>query len=121
MSEWTHPQCEACWVAYNPDRWPVRVMDLDTAYICCFCGDPTWVGIFVREDPDSPTINRCLHDLELRLDWDGLYGHVGGDGSGRRYVVRSVTQPQRACLEYGYEFTYLDEGCDACISRKVSP
>ena len=101
MSAWNHSMCEACWVAYNPDRWPVRVIDLDVAHICCFCGDPTWVGIFVREDPDSPTINRCLHDLELRRDSD--------------------LSNRRACLECGYEFTYLDEGCDACISRKVSP
>ena len=99
MSAWNHSMCEACWAQHEPNRWPVRVIDLDTAYICCFCGITTYVGIFVREDPNDNSINRCFHDIELRRG-DRL------DGFG-------------CCGECGYEFTYPGEGCNACINRKV--
>lgn len=67
MSQWTHPQCEACWTEENseweelPDskaqvlksvRIPVRVKEPELEQ-CCTCGCPTFVGIFVRKDPSE--------------------------------------------------------------------
>lgn len=58
---WNQPICERCWILreYNwmPEgeiRLPVRVMDGTTeVHQCAYCGFPTFVGIFVRDDPDS--------------------------------------------------------------------
>lgn len=59
MSNWTHPKCEACWIADSATvdgsgyiesiRAPTRVVDPDLE-LCCFCGNPTLVGIYVRAD-----------------------------------------------------------------------
>lgn len=78
MSDWTHAQCEACWINENstwvptptgPDderldsiRQPVRVVAPEGEALpverCCWCGQPTIVGIFVRRDP--ATLALCL-------------------------------------------------------------
>lgn len=62
MSNWTHAQCERCWCDQQGEwtdddrlvslRQPtmVRSDDFDLRP-CCFCGGPTFVGIFVRHDP----------------------------------------------------------------------
>jgi len=57
MSNWTHAICPACWLVKNPNRAPVRVATGDEE-ICCFCGEPTDDGIYLREDPRSPEL-RC--------------------------------------------------------------
>lgn len=62
MSDLTHPQCERCWCERNSEikgadeggvlveefRNPFRVKDISEPELCCFCGYPTWAGIFVR-------------------------------------------------------------------------
>lgn len=63
---WNQPICEMCWIERNseweehPDgfdvlvsiRQPVTVKNsgIET---CCYCGDPTVVGIYIRKDPDE--------------------------------------------------------------------
>lgn len=59
---WTQPICEKDWIAQN-STWnedntemtgvkiPVRVTNIDTVETCAWCGDPTIMGIYVREDP----------------------------------------------------------------------
>lgn len=70
MSEdWNHPQCERCWAERNMSldrveedgavvesvRQPIRLTAVVEPEICCFCGFPTWAGIWVRADPaDAP-------------------------------------------------------------------
>lgn len=49
-SKWTHAQCSACWEHLHADREAVRVRNADTE-ICCWCGDTTSAGIYVRGDP----------------------------------------------------------------------
>lgn len=51
-SPWTHAICASCWAALHPDREPIRVTDapLDT---CCYCGNPSTSGIYVRADPTT--------------------------------------------------------------------
>jgi hypothetical protein len=57
---WTQPCCERCWVERHhlegePIKLPVRVRSEDpyNTEQCCYCGNPTWVGIFVRVDPTT--------------------------------------------------------------------
>ena len=50
MSEWTHPICMNCWKRDKDGRTPTRVVDSDLEH-CCFCGDVTQDGIYVRHDP----------------------------------------------------------------------
>lgn len=58
MSKWTHYICEKCWRKREGDREPVRckvelvMLDGQVSH-CCFCGDATASGIFVREAPDK--------------------------------------------------------------------
>lgn len=50
MSEGTHPMCQRCWRRLNDDRRPAAWLDAQRER-CCWCGDPTDDGIYVREDP----------------------------------------------------------------------
>lgn len=40
----THPQCDECWWARRPGVEPARVLP----EVCCFCGERTRSGIYVR-------------------------------------------------------------------------
>lgn len=51
MSQWTHPICESCWAALNPGREPFAMGNPEPEW-CCYCGDQTVAGIYVREDPN---------------------------------------------------------------------
>lgn len=54
-SSWTHACCRACWSKsrYNlMGKEPVRVLD-DDEERCCFCGEATSEGIYVREPPEK--------------------------------------------------------------------
>jgi hypothetical protein len=67
MSNWTQPQCEACWIKANTTevvvdgldaisiRQPVRLNHTENPSIhqCAFCGELTIMGIFVRVDPTT--------------------------------------------------------------------
>ena len=49
MMTWTHRMCDKCWYkSYKRD--PVRVRN-DMIGKCCFCGNDTESGIYVRHDP----------------------------------------------------------------------
>lgn len=61
---WNQPCCEACWVSLEGEhdeynnlralRVPVIVMpEKDGAFLdaCAWCGQPTFIGIYRREDP----------------------------------------------------------------------
>ena len=52
MSAWNHAICSACWKASNPDRTPVRVLTPEVER-CCYCGNDTASGIWVRDDPKT--------------------------------------------------------------------
>ncbi len=47
---WTHPICWVCWVKMNPGRGPATLTNLGGG-TCCFCGNETASGIYVRHDP----------------------------------------------------------------------
>jgi len=53
MSRWTHIICENCWWRIRSDRQPVRYTVRLKPFPCCFCGEPTQSGIFVRGDPKT--------------------------------------------------------------------
>ncbi len=61
MSRWTHVICRACWIERNPGRPPV-VLTEEASEICCFCGNATTSGIYVREDPAKTP--HCAHQDE---------------------------------------------------------
>ena len=50
MSAWEHAICDSCWTERNPGREPVRVHFGDLE-LCCYCGETTLSGIYVRGDP----------------------------------------------------------------------
>lgn len=49
-SNWTQPQCYACWIKENPGHTPHRLETPDEKR-CCTCDTETRSGIFVRKDP----------------------------------------------------------------------
>ena len=61
MSDWNQPVCEGCWIRKHTKvvagqrdltRVPVRVSDAPVER-CCYCGGMTFVGIYVRIDPET--------------------------------------------------------------------
>jgi len=54
MSQWTHSICNDCWKEKEPNRIPHRLIEAGVSNrneVCCFCGNLTQSGIYVREDP----------------------------------------------------------------------
>lgn len=52
MSNWTHPICDPCWLEVQPGREPHRFVEAARELeVCCFCGDDTSSGIYIRYDP----------------------------------------------------------------------
>jgi hypothetical protein len=49
MSGWTHAICDDCWDKNKPGA-PGRLGIIEKS-ICCWCGRPTWSGIYLCEDP----------------------------------------------------------------------
>lgn len=56
---WNQPICERCWIERDGNwtedgiRIPVRLSaDQVKVCRCSYCGHPTFVGIFIRDDPD---------------------------------------------------------------------
>lgn len=47
---WTQPVCERCFGIEKPGRVPPRVRDAERE-TCCYCGDPTYTGVYIRVDP----------------------------------------------------------------------
>lgn len=51
---WTQPCCWPCWHQHNPRRRPHQIAHSERTFeTCCYCGDPTFSGIYVRVDPDT--------------------------------------------------------------------
>ena len=50
MSKWTHRICPECWNAQHPDK-PTSLGRGAGTDRCCYCGEDTAGGIFVRADP----------------------------------------------------------------------
>lgn len=48
--EWNHSICAECWNKQNPQRSPHALRN-DPVKKCCFCGQDTSAGIYVRHDP----------------------------------------------------------------------
>jgi hypothetical protein len=64
--KWTHRMCGDCWLAKNYSKTPegevevrLPLMTKEPPGECCFCGNKTVLGIFVRHDPLKLT---CSHD-----------------------------------------------------------
>jgi hypothetical protein len=49
---WTQASCEGCWNTRHPGRTPHVLLNPDLER-CCYCGDDTVSGIYVREDPNK--------------------------------------------------------------------
>ncbi len=61
---WTHSICSKCWSKTHPHVLPVTVIDGEER-TCCFCGDTTSAGIFLRHDPsDSELMCKGEHNDE---------------------------------------------------------
>lgn len=53
-SLWTHAICNDCWDKENPGKVPRRLVN-KVVEDCCFCGQPTISGIYVKQHPaDTP-------------------------------------------------------------------
>jgi hypothetical protein len=51
-SRWTHAQCAGCWHREQGDRRPLTLaLEARQMESCCFCGQQTYAGIYVRADP----------------------------------------------------------------------
>jgi hypothetical protein len=62
MTRWTHAMCEDCWAREYQEQIPVRV-NTGTPMRCCYCGEHTTSGIYVRDDPQE-TACAGVHDGE---------------------------------------------------------
>lgn len=56
MSKWTHAICKKCWKLHHPDRNPACILD-DKLMKCCYCGQMTDAGIYVRDEPAKCLVN----------------------------------------------------------------
>lgn len=63
MSRWSHAICDACWAKKNPNHEPGRLKSA-VCEECCYCGNPTIDGIYVRDNPDSLTCKGVHKDKE---------------------------------------------------------
>lgn len=54
QNPWTHRMCDRCWDAMRrAERGePIRLWR-DTLRPCCYCGEPTDSGIYVRAQPTT--------------------------------------------------------------------
>lgn len=62
MSEWSHPICMACWFDQRGNDVPYRVAS-SIKEICCWCGNNTFTGVYVRADPDDLPFHK-VHEVE---------------------------------------------------------
>ena len=63
---WTHCICDSCWTKLNPGRKAV-VMVVASEETCCFCGENTESGLYIRADPREEPIKshcKCVEDEE---------------------------------------------------------
>ena len=65
---WTHAICRLCWDLRclnegRPGRQPT-VLTQPENELCCFCGQQTKDGIYVRHDPQELA---CVHEKELGM------------------------------------------------------
>ena len=60
---WTHAVCMKCWSEKNPGQQPVTIVCGRIVERCCFCGNDTAVGIYIRANP--ATTKHCNHQEDL--------------------------------------------------------
>lgn len=58
MANWTHCICQMCWTKLYGDRIAVTVKNAPFE-TCCFCGEETKAGIYVRYDPKELKYCKC--------------------------------------------------------------
>ena len=66
MSKLDHTMCDSCWEKKQPNREPVRLTISLKPLPCCFCGEPTQSGIFVRA---HPTVVKCRGKGKYHEEW----------------------------------------------------
>jgi hypothetical protein len=60
-SAWTHACCDPCW-HQRQLGFPARIRQI-VAEVCCYCGQPTVSGIYVRDNPlETPY---CQHRVDV--------------------------------------------------------
>lgn len=67
MAEWNHRMCGDCWIDRHPFEqyedgstyWRPPVQFKSPPGTCCFCGNKTVLGIYVRHDPKKL---KCKHE-----------------------------------------------------------
>lgn len=67
---WTQPMCEACWVAFNPELRPARIINPQVE-LCAWCGEYTTDGIYMHANPDDvpyPAVPRVTYFTRRTLD-----------------------------------------------------
>ena len=52
QNPWSHSICDDCYAMHFPYADPFRFTDPQKE-TCCFCGQSTQSGIYVRHDPDT--------------------------------------------------------------------
>lgn len=50
--KWTHNICIDCWNKQKPNREPLSTT-VHNNEKCCFCGNKTNKGIYIRQDPND--------------------------------------------------------------------
>uniref|UniRef100_A0A6H1ZC26 Uncharacterized protein n=1 Tax=viral metagenome TaxID=1070528 RepID=A0A6H1ZC26_9ZZZZ len=63
MGTWTHAICEGCWIIKCMYKEPVKLINR-VAETCCFCGDSTVSGIYIREDPAKVKYCKCISGVK---------------------------------------------------------
>jgi len=66
MSQWNHAMCDPCWEKKQGPRKPVRLTLEMKPLLCCFCGEPTQSGIFVRANPKTV---KCRGKGKYHEEW----------------------------------------------------
>jgi len=70
---WRHVICRTCYAERQPGREPVALKpEFCEDERCCFCGEPTREGVYLRAPPEEPAFceGRALYrDREQHLAW----------------------------------------------------
>lgn len=135
MSTWNHIICSPCWTKRcaeegTPDRKAVCIPD-SPAQPCCFCGEDTTFGAFVRHDPKTlscthpgePTFatpvwaqskgKDCIHSGKFALTADVVALQETHEKVPHGYVA----QIRMRCIDCGVDFCFLDLPAGAKVGR----
>ncbi len=66
MSRWKHLMCAACWNERRDKYASVYTLAVEGANSegesCCWCGNNTTSGIWLREDPEKMSCHHCTFE-----------------------------------------------------------